>query len=165
MLLSLLRHGIAEDHGSRERDDERELTDEGRAKTKRAMQAARAMKLIPPALVISSPLIRAVQTADIACKDFARDAKRMTSEALIPSADILNTMSLVAEHIKKDSPVMLVGHEPHLSAFGSALIGSGSPIIEMKKAALAKFELYNLDPPRMRGLLTALLPPAVGAMI
>ena len=165
MLLYLLRHGIAEDHGSRERDEERELTEEGKEKTKRAMQAARAMKLVPPALVITSPLIRAIQTADIASKEFARDAKRLMSEALVPSADIISTMSLVVEHLGKDSPVMLVGHEPHLSTFGSALLGSSSPVIEMKKAALAKFEIYRLEVPRMRGMLTALIPPSVSNLI
>ncbi|HYM21370.1 MAG TPA: phosphohistidine phosphatase SixA [Candidatus Kapabacteria bacterium] len=165
MLLYLLRHGIAEDHGSRDRDDERELTAEGKEKTKRIMQAVRAMKFLPPALVISSPLIRAVQTADIACKEFAREAQRMTSDALIPSADIVSTMSLLADHIKDQTPVMVVGHEPHLSTFASALLGSDHSIIEMKKAALAKFELYRLEVPRMRGFLTALITPSISNLI
>ncbi len=165
MLLYLLRHGIAEDHGSRGSDSERELTNEGREKTGLAMQAARAMRLVPPVLVISSPYARARQTAEIAMSEFARHAELEISTALVPSADIHTTMALVAEAIKRLSPLMLVGHEPHLSSFGSALLGSTTPVIEMKKASLAKFEIYRLDVPRMRGALTALIPPKIGSLL
>ncbi len=165
MLLYLLRHGIAEDHGSRGSDAERELTDEGKEKTRLAMQALRAMRLAVPALVMSSPYTRARQTAEIALEEFAKDALFEISTSLVPSADITVTMNIVAEAIKRLKPVMLVGHEPHLSSFGSALLGSPTPIIEMKKASVAKFEIYKLDPTRMRGALTALIPPKIGSLL
>jgi phosphohistidine phosphatase len=164
MLLYLLRHGIAEDHGSRASDAERELTDEGKEKTRAALLAVKKMKLFPPELVIASPLIRAKQTAEIALEVFAKDGKFEISDALIPMAEITDTMSLVAKWAKKYNRIMLVGHEPHLSSFGSALLGSPSPVIEMKKAAVAKFEISRLDVPRMRGLLVALLPPKIGSI-
>jgi phosphohistidine phosphatase SixA len=59
---------------------------------------------------------------------------------------------------------MLVGHDPHLSSLGSALLGSQTTVIEMKKAALAKFEISRFDVPRMKGYLVALLPPKIGSM-
>jgi len=164
MLLYLLRHGIAEDHGSRGSDEERELTDEGREKTRAAMSAAKKMKLFPPELVISSPLIRARQTSEIAIESFAKEAKFEISDALKSMADVMVTMSLVAMKAKDYSRIMLVGHEPHLSEFGSAVLGSLAPIIEMKKAALAKFEITRLDATRMRGHLVALLPPKIGSI-
>ena len=165
MLLYLLRHGIAEAHGSRRSDDERELTEEGMEKTKLALKAVRAMKLEQPSLIIASPYIRAQQTAEIAHREFGSHAQLKNSEVLIPSGDITSTMSLVAEYIRDNSPLMLVGHEPHLSTFASAILGSSSTIIEMKKASLAVIELFRLDTPRMRGVLTALLPPKIGNTI
>ncbi len=164
MLLYLLRHGIAEDHASRGGDAERELTDEGKEKTRAALEAVRKMKFFAPELVIASPLIRAQQTAEIALEDFAKEAKFETSAMLIPMAEVTDTMTLVAKCAKKYSRIMLVGHEPHLSSFGSALLGSPTPVIEMKKAAIAKFEIHRIDSPRMRGQLLALFPPKIGSI-
>jgi phosphohistidine phosphatase len=163
MLLYLLRHGIAEDHGSRASDDERELTTEGREKTRDVMNAARKMKLFSPTLVISSPLIRAKQTAEIAMESFAKDAKYEMDDSLKSGANVIDTMALVVKW-KSYEHIMLVGHEPHMSQFGSALLGSATPIIEMKKAALAKFEILRMDAVRMRGVLLALLPPKIGSI-
>jgi phosphohistidine phosphatase SixA len=73
-------------------------------------------------------------------------------------------MLLVAKWAKKYERIMLVGHEPHMSHFGSALLGSMTPVIEMKKSALAKFEITQLDPLRMRGYLVALFPPKIGSI-
>jgi phosphohistidine phosphatase len=165
MLLYLLRHGIAEDHGARASDEERELTEEGIEKTTLVMRAAKKMRLETPQLIISSPLVRAKQTAAIAHKEFGALASTLISETLVPSADLSVTMSLVAEHIKEHAPVMLVGHEPHLSSFATALLGSTSSMVEMKKAALAAFELHRLDPIRMRGVLTALIPPKIANLL
>jgi phosphohistidine phosphatase len=164
MLLYLLRHGIAEDHGSRSSDAERELTDEGKEKTRDALNAVKKMKLFPPDLVISSPLTRARQTAEIALDTFAKDAKFEISDALKSEAEVTDTMSLVEKWSKKYTRIMLVGHEPHLSQFGSAILGSPIPVIEMKKAALAKFEITRIEVPRMRGHLIALLPPKIGSI-
>ncbi len=164
MLLYLLRHGIAEDHASRGGDAERELTEEGREKTTAALLAAKKMKLASPELVIASPLIRAQQTAQIALEIFAKGAKFETSEAIKPASDITETMALIADRSKKYGSVMLVGHDPHLSLLGSALLGSSAIVIEMKKAALAKFEISRFDVPRIRGQLVALLPPKIGSI-
>jgi len=164
MLLYLLRHGIAEDHSSRGGDAYRELTEEGREKTAAALAAAKKIKLLPPELVIASPLIRAQQTAEIALEVFAKGAKFETSEAIKPMSDITETMALIAERAKKYGSIMLVGHDPHLSSLGSALLGSSTAVIEMKKAALAKFEISRFDVPRMRGYLVALLPPKIGSI-
>ncbi|MEP7233839.1 MAG: phosphohistidine phosphatase SixA [Ignavibacteriota bacterium] len=164
MLLYLLRHGIAEDHGSRSSDAERELTEEGVVKTRAILAAIEQMKFFSPELVISSPLIRARQTAKIALESFAKGAKFEISEVLRSESEVTDTMSLVAGHAKDFNRIMLVGHEPHLSRFGSALLGSPVSVIEMKKAAVAKFEINRIDVPRMRGHLIALFPPKIGSI-
>lgn len=164
MILYLLRHGIAEDHSSRGSDASRMLTEEGKQKTRRALEVASAMRLATPTLIASSPLVRAIETADIACTTFAPQASRVVTDVLIPSADIDRTMSFIGSVIHEHSPIMLVGHEPHLSTLASALIGSAAPAVEMKKASLAMFEIYRLDAPRMRAVLTALLPPRIAEL-
>lgn len=138
---------------------------EGREKTATVMAAARKMRLASPVLVVSSPLVRAVQTAEIACTEFAVSANRVISDVLLPSADIDRTMAFIGSVIHEHSPVMLVGHEPHLSTLAGALVGAHGPAIEMKKASLAVFELYRLDVPRMKAILTALLPPRIGELV
>jgi phosphohistidine phosphatase len=163
MLIYLLRHGIAEDHAARSSDAERKLVPEGKAKTKDMMKVLASMKYPTPDLVISSPLVRAEETAQLALEYFATEADYKKSDALTPMSDMLNTMSLL-ESVKKDyGTVMLVGHEPHLSLFGSVLLGATGQIIEMKKSAIALFELNRLEAPRMRGTLVALLPPRVAS--
>ncbi|MEI8135061.1 MAG: phosphohistidine phosphatase SixA [bacterium] len=164
MLLYLLRHGIAEDHGSRDRDDERELTTEGKEKTAAALIAAKKMGLFAPQLVLSSPYKRARQTADIALDHFAIGAELEITESLTPETDPVETMAVIAAKAQDTKSILLVGHEPHLSSFGSALLGSTTTVIEMKKATLAKFELTRFDVPRMRGYLVALLPPKIGSI-
>ncbi len=160
--LYIMRHGIAEDYASDGRDASRLLTDEGMEKTRRMAKLLKEMRLAPPTIMVQSTLIRAQQTAAIAREIFAPESDLRTSRALEPGADIAVTMALVAELARQSQSIMLVGHEPHLSSFGGALVsGMMRPVIEMKKSAVALFELTNLDVPRMRGILTMLLPPRV----
>lgn len=164
MILYLLRHGIAEEHGSQTSDEARKLVQEGKDKTRDAMKSLAKMKYPVPSLVISSSLIRAKETAEIAIEFFAPDAKYKMSDALRPMSDVIDTMALVHEYIREYRTIMLVGHEPHLSSFGSALLGAPHPVIEMKKSSIALFEILRNEVPRMRGTLTALFPPRIGSL-
>lgn len=159
MLVYLVRHGIAEDHAATGSDAERKLVPEGKEKTKRMMKSLAKMMYPVPDIVVSSPLVRAEQTAQLALEYFASDAEYKVSETLTPMSDVLNTIGLI-ESLKQDYGVaMLVGHEPHLSMFGSALLGVSHPAIEMKKSTVALFELHRIEPFRVRGTLITLLSP------
>ena len=155
-----MRHGIAEDTSSDGTDASRRLTDKGKEKTRRMAELLANMDLDAPEIVVQSTLIRAQETAAIVHEHFAPHSELRTSHALVPSADLLETMALIAELARSAKCAMIVGHEPHLSSFASALI-SGSPrtVLEMKKSAVALIEVTNLDIPRMRGYLAMLLPP------
>ena len=122
---------------------------------------------VSPALilsaVISSPLIRAKQTAEIALENFAKEAKFAIEDALRSEAEVTDTMAMLVKY-KNYERIMIVGHDPHMSQFASSLLGSPTPVVEMKKSALAKFEIVRIDPIRMRGILVALLPPKVGGL-
>lgn len=135
---------------------------EGKDKTRAVIKSIAGMNYPAPELVISSSLVRARETAEIAIDEFSGNAKFKENDALAPMADITTTMALAEEAFKKHKVVMFVGHEPHMSSFGSALLGFERPVIEMKKSAVALFELLNTEAPRLRGVLVGLFPPRIG---
>ena len=84
MDLYILRHGIAEETSATGRDRDRSLTDEGREKTCAAGKALRRMDIAFD-LVLSSPFVRARQTADIVaeelkCREILRECERVGDE-------------------------------------------------------------------------------------
>lgn len=135
MEIYLLRHGIAEDASQTGRDEDRALTAEGAERMRRSVAAMKALN-VQPSHILSSPYLRAEQTARIAAEGL--EVTRLdTSEFLVPHAPV--------EHILSELPavgagsIMLVGHEPHLGRLISLWI-SGSPdlLITMKKGGLCK---------------------------
>src|SRR5512140_624929 len=90
----MLRHGIAEDHGTRANDDERELTETGH---RRMEQIGRGLaSILPEAEVIySSPLIRCVQTAEWVLKAYGAALTMGTTEALRPDASAAEVRKLI----------------------------------------------------------------------
>jgi phosphohistidine phosphatase len=135
MNLILLRHGLAQPHGSVE-DRLRALTPEGRQRTLKVCQRAGQLGLNAPAL-ISSPLVRARQTAEIAVE--AGLAPALTcSEALAPGADpgpLLHDW-LAGKTASNASKLILVGHEPDLSLLACRLIGAPAGALALKKAGI-----------------------------
>jgi phosphohistidine phosphatase len=105
----LVRHGEAEDVSRTGRDRDRVLTAEGRSRTRRA---ARGLARIDatPALLVSSPLARARETADEVATSFPR-ARREVWEELAPGVDE-NALTDRLERLAAGDDVMLVGHEP-----------------------------------------------------
>jgi phosphohistidine phosphatase len=126
MFLILLRHGIAEDKGTRP-DEERELTEVGHRRMK---QIARGLARIFPKAeaIISSPLVRARQTAEWVSKAYELPVE--FSDALAPDSDAARFRKLVDGLTVRRA--ILVGHEPTLSAFMLALTGMQGEI-ELKK--------------------------------
>ncbi len=135
MELCLVRHAIAVDRGTRgfENDDLRPLTPEG---AKRFKQAARGLALlVTPQVILSSPLVRARQTAEI-LMDAYRLPNLHLSEALA-NGDHAALLRDVAE--LEAQSVLVVGHEPHISGLLSYLIADSESRIgaTFKKGAAA----------------------------
>ena len=126
--LILLRHGIAEPHGTRP-DPERELTDEGHRRMK---DIARGLQTLFPKAqaIVSSPLRRTMQTAEWVARAYRHKIAIETSDALAPDSDEAKFRALVASVEARRA--IFVGHEPTLSAFMLALTGM-SGTIELKK--------------------------------
>ena len=142
--LLLLRHGIAEERCPERVDGERALTAVGRSRTR-----AVAERLVQLGLgcdqLVTSPLVRARQTAEIAVgaglvAEGSPSLSLRVDAALAPGGDPL---PLVAEFQRAASAhkgllrLALVGHEPDLGALAAQLIGAPEGAIALKKAGIA----------------------------
>ena len=144
MELYLFRHGAAEDRGPDGRDASRRLTDEGQSEVRRAL-ALGANGRMSPGLVLSSPYVRAVETARVAADALGYRGQILTSAALEPDSSPSDVWSEIRAH-SGESSILVVGHEPLLSETAAWLLGSTRVIVEFPKAALARIDFENLGP-------------------
>jgi phosphohistidine phosphatase len=151
MELILLRHGKAEPHGHPEGDAARALVEKGRAQARRAARLlVRAEGL--PDIVLTSPLVRARQTAEEFCLTAglpAPQVREWLASGMRPEA----AMAKLAEE-DGHGRVAIVGHEPDFSGLIEWLLRGGS--VEVKKGALVSLEIH---PPVRRATLNYLIPP------
>ena len=157
MYLYLVRHGIAVDRDDPHcpSDTERPLTPIGIKKSQAAAHGLLALGVQPDA-VLTSPWLRASQTADIFCEVMGFSTKK------IIRSDVLKGTSappdLFRELAKlKAKEVLCFGHEPHLHQLIGLVLHTSSRITELKKAGVACLELERVSPPQ--GQLIALYPP------
>jgi phosphohistidine phosphatase len=147
MELYFLRHGIAAPlGGSKYKDDSlRPLTAEGIKKTRRASLGMRALGLKFDA-VLSSPYLRARQTAEIAAGNYKIKIKKIyITNNLLPPASIENLLKEIHNHFPKSKNILLVGHEPHLSTMISSLLKCGKLLVmDFKKGGLCS---VTVEPP------------------
>ncbi len=156
MKIYFLRHGLAGDRSEWKGDDfARPLTEEGIAKMQRT--AATFAKLeLDLDRILTSPLVRAYQTAEIVAKQFKMMDKLVKDERLGGNFGIKFIAEILAEYSPVDA-LMLVGHEPGMSETVSHLIGGGRVVF--KKGSLACVELS--DNKSLYGELVWLIPPKV----
>jgi phosphohistidine phosphatase len=152
--LYFLRHGQAGNrqdwHGD---DSERPLTAEGMKRLKR--EAAAIWKLgLSLDVIISSPLVRAFQTAEIVAKAADSTARVITDDRLAPGFGPKELTAILADHSGARG-LLLVGHEPDFSETIGQVTGGGR--ITMKKGSLAYVEVE--DPSSLEGALVWLIPP------
>jgi phosphohistidine phosphatase len=152
MKLFFLRHGLAGDQSEWKGDDaQRPLTSEGKEKMKLSASALKELKL-GVEMIITSPLTRARQTAEIVAKKL--NCKLTEETRLSPGFNIDDLRDILLDHPNTET-IMFVGHEPDFSETVSALIGGGD--IELKKGGLALVDLPNAR--SNHGELLWLLPP------
>jgi phosphohistidine phosphatase len=143
MEIYILRHGIAVDRGTPgyKKDSDRPLTDEGEEKMHQIAKAMLAMQLKFD-LILSSPYLRAQQTAKIVAGELDEDVT--SSDFLVPEG---NPLELIREiNDEKPQRILMVGHEPDLSQLISILVTGGSnAAIELKKGGLCKLTAEKLS--------------------
>ncbi len=142
MEIYILRHGIAVERGTPgyKRDGDRPLTDEGVEKMRQIAKAMREMDLQFD-VIFSSPYVRAKATADIVAETLGENVT--LTDSLLPEADPPELIDEIND--EKPQRVLLVGHEPDLSALISTLIcGKRNADIELKKGGIAKLTAETL---------------------
>ncbi len=140
--LLLLRHGIAEERCPERGDGERALTAVGRSRTRAVAERLVLLGLGCDHLV-TSPLVRARQTAEIAIAAglLAEGSPSLGVDAALAPGG--HALPLVAEFQRAASVhtrlqrLALVGHEPDLGALAAQLIGAPEGAIALKKAGIA----------------------------
>jgi phosphohistidine phosphatase len=143
MMLLLIRHGPA---GDREawralgKDDFlRPLTADGRARTRAAAKGLARVADRPQALA-TSPLARAIQTADQVARAFGVEAAEEL-QAVVPGGAPAEVMPWLTARAKLDL-VALVGHEPQLGKLASWLLShSTTPFLQLKKGGACLLDL------------------------
>jgi phosphohistidine phosphatase len=161
MRLYLVRHAIANPHdASGARDEDRALTEDGIRKMHQAAAGLRRLDFIPE-LILSSPLIRASQTAEILIEEFGKGTELKTLSALAPSGLRQDVYSAIASYGKTRNSLMLVGHQPSLGWIAGEIIGgSAECFIDFKKGGACVLDLIHLgNPPN--GSLMSLLTPSI----
>jgi phosphohistidine phosphatase len=154
MELYFLRHGIAEDHSPSGRDADRRLTDDGKKKLRKVL--ARAHKAgVAPTLILSSPLTRAMETAEIAADELAYNSEIVRTAALTPDSTPADVWAEIRAH--RDEPsILLAGHEPLFSATVAGFLGSARAMVEFKKGALVRIDFSTIGA-EPRGVLQWML--------
>lgn len=142
MILYFLRHGKAGQPRAHD-DDPRELTPKGVAALRAAAPVWRRLKLRPD-VVISSPLPRALQTAELFVEGVGLGERPVVDDRLRPGADWADMAAAAAEH-PGTQRVMFVGHEPDLSSAVAELTGAAS--VRLRKGGLAAVEFPGAPEP------------------
>ncbi len=160
MKLFVVRHGIAVDRGEPTcpADPDRFLTEEGIEKTAQVAKAVAALGEKADVL-ISSPYVRAVQTAELFAAALHRSKDKIRrSEALLPGTDPLLLFRELARE-KGTTAIFVFGHAPQLDEVIAYAVGSKRPVPELKKAGVAQVDLKRVSPPT--GVLVWVCPPKV----
>jgi phosphohistidine phosphatase len=149
MELYLIRHGLAGDRDPIKypNDDDRPLTEKGREKTK-AVARCLYQKQLRFDLILTSPLVRARQTAEIVLKEGLCDRTEEFA-ALAPDGDLQTWIDWYSnsQYNKEDSCLALVGHQPDLGNWAELLIwGKSQEKIVLKKAGVVGLFLPEESP-------------------
>jgi len=146
MNLFLLRHGLAveRDEIHFASDHLRPLTPKGKRQLRKIVAAMRAMELNFD-VILSSPLVRARQTAEIVAADLKLKKRLDFVDELRPGSDARKLVQKIVGLKKAPVNVLLVGHEPDFSKLISRFVtGKTGAGFTLKKAGLAKLEIENL---------------------
>jgi len=156
--LYLIRHGVAEERGPEWPDDsKRPLTQDGIAKLRK--EARGLIELgVELETIITSPLVRTRQTADVFVEVSKRKPTVVSSDALAPAGTPAAVIHELAKQARK-ARVALVGHEPNLGELAAQLIRSKTPI-PFKKGGICRID-FDVLPPKGSGSLAWFLPPRV----
>ena len=154
--LYLVRHAIAADRGPEYPDDsKRPLTSDGIARFRKTAKALADLD-VDFDQIITSPLVRAKQTADILAQAVSSHPSVISSDSLAPAGTPTAVFQELSKHMRK-ARIALVGHEPNIGELAARLVGSRTPM-EFKKGAVCRID-FEVFPPKGHGHLRWFVPP------
>jgi len=161
MNIYILRHGVAVEPGTPgfENDSERPLIPKGERRLRSAAAAMEKLELSFD-LILSSPFLRARQTAEIVAGELKLKKQLKLSDELAPGGSFKALIQKLNELKPPPENILLVGHEPYLSRLISLLVSgdADAAAIEMKKGGLCKLETAELRPGQCARLAWLLTP-------
>ena len=155
MRIYILRHGIAEDAAPGGTDAARALTAEGKEKLRTVLERAREAG-VRPSVILTSPLKRALQTAEIAAAVLGVKRELIATNSLAPSS----TPQRVWNEIRKQhaARVLIAGHQPLLGHVVGFLLRCPSLQLDLRKGALVDLDVDTRES-QPRGTLNWVLTP------
>lgn len=146
MKLYIVRHAIAEEAEESKADSQRQLTETGR---KKMVRIARGLKQLEPRLdqILTSPYLRAMQTAEILRKIYKLDLVQLAESAnLAPLGSVDQLIAEIQEKYSGAKRIALVGHEPSLMQLISVLTtGEARLAVNFKKGGVCRLSVDTLQ--------------------
>jgi phosphohistidine phosphatase len=156
--LYLIRHGVAAERGENFPDDtKRPLTNEGVQKLRKEAKALVALDVTFD-VILTSPLARTRQTAEVVAAAFRNPPPIVTMASLAPGSAHNAIMDELSKHHRRHR-IALVGHEPGIGELAGRLLGVRRPV-EFKKGAICRIDVTAL-PPASPGQLRWFLTPRI----
>jgi len=152
MNLYLMRHANAGlSRGNAVLDDKRSLIKEGKEQCILMARVLSALN-VQVDVVVSSPLKRSLQTAQLVGTELGYDSKVEISPALEPGADFADFQEMLAKYAGYEG-VLAVGHNPNVFQFlGRLITGNGGAAIRMRKGSVARVDM-DRHPPLLQWLI------------
>jgi phosphohistidine phosphatase len=154
--LYLIRHGVAEERGEKYPDDsKRPLTAAGIARLRKEAKALEKLE-VSFDQILSSPLVRAKQTADVFAEEMKSKPSVALADALTPAGTPAAVMQELGRHMRK-ARIALVGHEPNMGELAAYLVGAKT-VLPFKKGAVCRID-FSVFPPKGKGQLIWFVTP------
>jgi phosphohistidine phosphatase len=152
----LIRHGLAAERGKDWPDDsKRPLTPEGLVSLRKEARALNKLEVTFDQ-IISSPLVRTRQTADVFSEELKGHPEVVLSDALAPAGSPAAIIQEIGKHVRK-ARLAVVGHEPNLGELAGELIGARTSL-EFKKGGICRID-FDVLPPKGIGRLRWFVTP------
>jgi phosphohistidine phosphatase len=154
----IVRHDLAEERGEAWPDDtKRPLTEEGMQRMRKASRSLARLG-VEIDVVLTSPLVRTRQTAEIFAAAFSPHPAVVNLDALGPDGGASAVIAELDKYSKKRH-IALVGHEPGVGELGARLLGTRQPM-EFKKGAVCRID-FDALPPKGPGALRWFATPKI----
>ncbi len=157
MLLYIVRHAWAADYGPSGDDRQRALTAEGRRRFADVV-AWFVKRDFAPKAIVTSPLVRCVQTAELLAEGSPARPKVFEREELAPGSDLRGLLKWMGQQDWTHDEICWVGHAPDVGRLTALLIGGGRAAVDFPKAAMAALR-FDERPAEGAGELRWLVTP------